>query len=89
MLYNYKSNFKKIKRLHRPAKFKSWKSDWNLITDFNIIWCTDFKYDIHFSQSRKDFSQNGFEYMSEKDYFTDSGGKVGIFKVLLSVLFTN
>ncbi len=45
------------------------------MTDFNIIWCTDFKYDIHFSQSRKDFSQNGLEYMSEKDYFTDSGEK--------------
>ncbi len=45
------------------------------MADFYIIWCADFKYGIHFSQSRKDFSQNGLEYMSKKDYFTDSGEK--------------
>ncbi len=39
------------------------------MTDFYIIWCAGFKYDIHFSQSRKEFSQNGLVYMSKKERF--------------------
>lgn len=56
-------------RLHRPAKLRSLKIVCNLMTDFYVIWCADFKYGHHFFLSRKVFLQNEYE-IGRNAYFT-------------------